>query len=77
MAPAPSIATWCGWTASAAGRRLTLPHPGLGERDFVLVPMEDLMHDPARFLRHSGVNVVDPDDRVGHVMDDLGEIVWE
>ena len=60
-----------------AGRRLTLPHPGLGERDFVLVPMEDLMHDPARFLRHSGVNVVDPDDRVGHVMDDLGEIVWE
>ncbi len=60
-----------------AGRRLTLPHPGLGERDFVLVPMEDLMHDPVRFLRHSGVNVVDPDDRVGHVMADLGEIVWE
>jgi 2-amino-4-hydroxy-6-hydroxymethyldihydropteridine diphosphokinase len=60
-----------------AGKRLTLPHPGLGERDFVLVPMEDLMHDPVRFLRHSGVNVVDPDDRVGHVTDDLGEIVWE
>jgi hypothetical protein len=49
----------------------------LGERDFVLVSMEDLMHDPVRFLRHSGVNVVDPDDRVGHVMSDLGEIVWE
>ncbi len=60
-----------------AGKRLTLPHPGLGERDFVLVPMEDLMHDPVRFLRHSGVNVVDLDDRVGHVTDDLGEIVWE
>ncbi len=37
-----------------AGRRLTRPHPLLGERDYVLVPMEDLMHDPVRFLTHSG-----------------------
>lgn len=60
-----------------AGAKLTLPHPHLGERDYVLVPMEDLMHDPERFLRHAGVKVLDPDDRVGHVTADLGEIVWE
>ena len=60
-----------------AGRRLTLPHPLLGERDYVLVPMEDLMHDPVRFLTHSGVEVVPSDQRVGHVTADLGEVVWE
>ena len=38
-----------------AGQKLTLPHPRLAERDFVLVPMEDLMHDPARFLSHAVV----------------------
>ena len=32
------------------GDKLRLPHPKLGERDFVLVPLEDLMHDPARFF---------------------------
>lgn len=31
------------------GKKLHLPHPLIGERDFVLVPLEDLMHDPARF----------------------------
>ena len=60
-----------------AGQRLTLPHPLLGERDYVLVPMEDLMHDPVRFLTHSGVEVVPSDQRVGHVTADLGEVVWE
>lgn len=60
-----------------AGAKLTLPHPRLGERDFVLVPMEDLMRDPERFLRHAGVEVRDPEDRVGTVRSDLGEIVWE
>ena len=60
-----------------AGRKLTLPHPGLGERDFVLVPMEDLMHDPTRFLTHAGVTVAEPEARVGHVRADLGAIAWE
>lgn len=27
------------------GKKLRLPHPLIGERDFVLVPLEDLMHD--------------------------------
>lgn len=60
-----------------AGPKLSLPHPRLGERDFVLVPMEDLMHDPARFLSHGGVTVLPPEDRVGQVVDELGVIEWE
>lgn len=59
------------------GAKLELPHPGLGERDYVLVPMEDLMADPVRFLTHAGVTVKDVDDRVGHVIADLGPIAWE
>ena len=56
------------------GDKLRLPHPMLGERDFVLVPLEDLMHDPARFFRYEGVNVMDPDKRVGHVVGELGAL---
>ncbi len=59
------------------GARLTLPHPGLGERDYVLVPMEDLMVDPVRFLTHAGVDVKPVEERVGHVMAELGPIAWE
>jgi 2-amino-4-hydroxy-6-hydroxymethyldihydropteridine diphosphokinase len=59
------------------GTRLQLPHPGLGERDYVLVPMEDLMPDPVRFLTHAGVEVLEVEDRVGHVLADLGPIAWE
>lgn len=60
-----------------AGHKLTLPHPCLGERDYVLVPMEDLMHDPVRFLSHGGVSVLPPDQRVGHVTGELGVVDWE
>ena len=60
-----------------AGERLALPHPRLGERDYVIVPMEDLMHDPARFLAHGGVEVLPRDQRVGLVTADLGEVSWE
>ena len=60
-----------------AGKKLVLPYPSLGERDFVLLPMEDLMHDPARFLSHSGVEVKPREERVGLVRSDLGEVVWE
>ena len=56
------------------GDKLRLPHPGLGERDFVLVPLEDLMHDPARFFRFEGVNVKEPEERVGHVVGELGAL---
>ena len=62
---------------SHAGARLTLPHPRLGERDYVIVPMEDLMHDPERFLAHVGVAVTPREERVGQVTADLGEVVWE
>ena len=60
-----------------AGPKLTLPHPRLGERDFVLVPMEDLMHDPVRFFSHGGVKVLPTDQRVGHVTAELGVLDWE
>lgn len=59
------------------GKKLELPHPGLGERDYVLVPMEDLLADPVRFLTHAGVSVKDVEDRVGHVIAELGPIAWE
>ncbi len=60
-----------------AGAKLTLPHPRLGERDYILVPMEDLMHDPVRFLIHEGVPVYAPEERVGHVTSELGVIDWQ
>ena len=60
-----------------AGRRLCLPHPRVGERDYVIVPMEDLMHDPVRFLTHGGVEVLPREQRVGLVTADLGEVAWE
>ena len=56
------------------GIKLRLPHPLIGERDFVLVPLEDLMHDPARFFRHAGVAVKEPEERVGHVVGELGRM---
>ncbi|AEB07827.1 dihydropteroate synthase [Coriobacterium glomerans PW2] len=56
------------------GDKLRLPHPKLGERDFVLVPLEDLMHDPARFFRYEGVEVLEPEQRVGHVTGELGNL---
>ena len=59
------------------GDRLELPHPGVGERDYVLVPMEDLMADPARFLSHAGIDVLPVDERVGKVIAELGPLDWQ
>ena len=57
-----------------AATNCACPTPSWGERDFVLVPLEDLMHDPARFFRYEGVNVVEPEQRVGHVVGELGTL---
>lgn len=40
----------------------------------MLVPLEDLMHDPARFFRYNGVEVKEPEDRVGHIVGELGRM---
>jgi 2-amino-4-hydroxy-6-hydroxymethyldihydropteridine diphosphokinase len=61
----------------SASSRLRLPHPGLAERDFVLVPMEDLMPNPERYLRHAGIDVLERAERVGIVRSDLGELTWQ
>ena len=33
-----------------------------------------LMHDPARFFRYNGVEVKEPEDRVGHIVGELGRM---
>jgi len=35
------------------------------------------MPDPVRFLTHAGVRTLPVEDRVGHVLADLGPIAWE
>ena len=40
----------------------------------MLVPLEDLMHNPARFFRYEGIDVKEPEDRVGHVVAELGTL---
>ncbi len=57
------------------GKKLRLPHPLIGERDFVLVPLEDLMHDPARFFRYNGVEVKEPRAGVGPYRGRIGAYV--
>ena len=57
-----------------AGNKLELPHPRMGERDFVLTPMKDLMAHPERMLEDAGIDVVAPEYRVGKVTRDLGEL---
>lgn len=57
-----------------AGKKLKLPHPGLGERDYVLRPMADLMRDPERFFTHAGIELSDPAERFGKIKKDLGEL---
>lgn len=55
-----------------AGARLTLPHPLMGERSFVLRPLSDVVGDGETFCASIGVAVAPESMRVGAITDDLG-----
>ena len=57
-----------------AGPRLTCPHPRIGERDFVLTPLSDLVGDLEAFCAREGIACVPPAQRLGRVERVLGEL---
>ncbi len=58
-----------------AGARLTLPHPRIGEREFVLRPLGDLVGNVGEFCAAVGVPVASPGARLGRVTEDLGGLI--
>lgn len=60
-----------------AGRRLALPHPLMGERDFVLRPLEDVTGDAVAFCEREGIEALPRERRVGLVTDDLGSLGFD
>ena len=63
------------WGEAHAGARLALPHPLMGERDFVLRPLGDLVGDAEAFCAEAGVRVVPAPGRFGRVVGELGALL--
>ena len=57
-----------------AGRRLTLPHSRLGERDFVLIPLVELWPEGIQRLEAEGVAIAPEAERYGHIISRLGSL---
>ena len=55
-------------------QNITLPHARMGERDFVLTPLADLVPDVEAFCAREGIAAVAPGERLGKVARVLGAL---
>lgn len=58
-----------------AGARLRLPHPLMGERDFVMRPLADVVGDAEAFCARELIPFAPPEGRVGHVVRETGRLL--
>lgn len=50
---------------------LTLPHPGMGKRHFVLRPLVEVIGPPCHFLKDIGVELAPKEERIGPILQRL------
>lgn len=50
---------------------LTLPHPGIGMRHFVLRPLAEVIGPPCHFLKDIGIELAPKDERIGPIIKKL------
>ncbi len=59
-----------------AGDLLELPHPRMGEREFVVCPMADVVGDAEGFFHAHNISLEPQDKRVGKITQDLGKLEY-